>query len=163
MTKYYPAQIKKINKESTSNVNVGVYTSYNQSNVISEYNNIKQAKKLTQSIQPLQIKPTVDEYKDGYFNRYFLKKITDNKIFEIDKKSYDLYSGGIIDKNLYTGIKIIWKITGKIESIQKNELIIELGVEDFNKKVVQVAEKEFNGLLSFISKNYIMFWKNDHF
>ena len=73
--------------------------------------------------------PTPINYQNGYFTRYFVKKVNDNLYLEINKEEYNLFKNAdpIVQYNLYIPIKITWNLTGdKIEVFNKNKTIVSL-------------------------------------
>lgn len=96
-------------------------------------------------------KPTEDDYKEGKFTRYFIKKRNNSAapIIEIDDRQFNRanYSKGGIDKNLYKVIELDWKITGPKNDVLKLGMIVVFGVEDTNKRTLILKEKEMSGIL----------------
>lgn len=85
------------------------------------------------------------ELKTGFIRRYFIKKINDNKITEINLKQFDDWKSGIIDKNMYIAIRILWYITGsKPDYIVNN--IKKSGVISKNIKQTRIANKTLLGI-----------------
>lgn len=84
---------------------------------------------------------------NGFVTRYFIKKLNDSNITEIDKKTYDDFNSVIIDPNLYLVISIKWYITGDINTTTKNG-ITTIGVYDKNKSALLAADKKMPGIIS---------------
>lgn len=102
--------------------------------------------------------PTLKDYKKGKFVRYFIKrrnKSTSEDIFEVNKEQYISWKTAKfgIDEFLYDGIKIDWKLTGPLKDTGTPPNI-EYGVEDTNKRLVFLKDREFKGLMNFLT-NYI--------
>ena len=91
----------------------------------------------------IEIKNT--DVANGYVLRYFIKKINDGNILEINKKTYDDYNGTLIDPNLYTIILIKWYITGNVQSTTING-ITTIGVYEKNEAALRKAEKRMSGI-----------------
>lgn len=87
------------------------------------------------------------DYKRGYIYRYFFKQANNPRstIFEISKKEYDKLSSILFYKRL----KMKWKIIGT-----------ESKAREINSENVERLDKEFNGLKSLLSQNYLKYWKN---
>jgi len=105
------------------------------------------------------------DYDAGVLERYFAQHKITKKIYEINKEYYQ----AMISKNieypfeLYTIIKILWKLTGVKNDIKINNKIY-YGVEDTNKRSVERAEfftpgikRKLKNLTEFarIDKNYV--------
>ena len=82
---------------------------------------------------------------NGYLMRYFIKKINDANISEINSKTYDDYNGTLIDPNLYIVISIKWYITGNVQTTTTNG-ITTIGVYEKNESVIRQAEKSMSGI-----------------
>ena len=88
------------------------------------------------SIPPSKPNPTINDLKNGYFIRYFCRRINEEKnYFEINKETYTLLinKDPKYDSNLYTIGSIKWNlIRTSIES-----------VEMINKKLLNLKSMEF--------------------
>ena len=76
------------------------------------------------SYTPLPISrnaPIIDDYKRGYYYRYFAKRINGNQCVEISESVYNSLKSkdGTFDDNLYYASFIAWHIKG-IQALQKN-------------------------------------------
>tara|TARA_B100001113_G_C20981426_1_gene566241 strand:+ start:61 stop:933 length:873 start_codon:yes stop_codon:yes gene_type:complete len=135
---------------STSNkaiedVEAGKLGSYNESaNTIllpTEYTNRKSVS--IPSTTPLISSsplPTENNYNDGRFNRYYLKKTNNYLYREISKSNYTLFrnSNPVVPYDLYLPIKINWFISGNLLEVYK---------KNFN--IVKLVEEE-NGWFGFV-------------
>jgi hypothetical protein len=89
--------------------------------------------------------PNSENRKIGYFMRYFLKKITDNIILEVNQQQYDDWNSNKIDKNLYDGLSFKWYISGPLDDI-KTGSVITLGVISKNRKELADANLRMPGI-----------------
>lgn len=99
--------------------------------------------------------PNVEDYKRGYFTRYFTKQINDTSFIEIDKKTYQ----NLNSKNseylwqLYYVTEIPWQIIGNATDVYKT-----------NESIVYIQEKNnFKGLSQFLRKNYVKYYIGEDF
>ena len=83
--------------------------------------------------------PLLVDYDNGFFIRFFAKKVGEKVPFEIKKNLMNL-------DPLYTYYAIIWKLRGS-----------RIGVMRANREAVFLAEKEFKGLKVLIN-NYIKYY-----
>lgn len=90
--------------------------------------------------------PTNQDRAAGFMSRYFVKKINDTAIIEIDKKQADDYNQKKIDTKLYLYTTIIWYITGPVEDVLNKNILIE-GVVTKNKKQLIQAEQVIPGMI----------------
>jgi len=95
------------------------------------------------------IVPTAGDRKNGYFTRYFLKKVTDGIIQEVDQKQYNSWKSNTIDKNAYTGTTLKWYISGELNDQQQGS-IMSLGVESKNRNELKAANFNLPGLVDVI-------------
>ena len=89
--------------------------------------------------------PTATDRKTGYFTRYFLKKITDGTIVEVNQAQYTDWQSNTIDKNAYTGISLKWYVSGQLEDTINGSVTI-LGVESKNFKELATANLVMTGI-----------------
>lgn len=111
-----------------------------------EYETLKRELKLTYT-QPVSAlnAPTVDQLKAGSYTRYFIKKVNESKIIEIDEPQFMLWQNKQFDPALYTAIKMQWYISGPIEDTRPT-LVLHLGVRTKNLDQITTAEKSLTGI-----------------
>jgi hypothetical protein len=97
--------------------------------------------------------PTADDYKRGYINRYFVKKVNDGTIYEVSGDSFNTIING-----LYSKINLIWRITGSKTDVYQNKVKIYSGVKEDNLTAIRNAEKSMFGL-SGVLKDPLEFYK----
>jgi hypothetical protein len=114
--------------------------------LVSKYNTLNEQKLNSKTPTTVLRNPTTQERKDGFMLRYFLKKINDATIFEIDQAQSKEYQQKIIDNNLYLYTTIRWYITGQIEDIQNGSVLVE-GIITKNKKQLIQAERVIPGMI----------------
>ena len=84
--------------------------------------------------------PTADDYKRGYFTRYFVKPSSNinSQIIEVDERQYKLYSRKAVitpEAMFYKATSLRWKISGSREQILSS-----------NSITVTKANKNLHGL-----------------
>jgi len=98
-------------------------------------------------------KPTQNDYKIGYVDRYVVGRINSNEIIEVSKDNYNLVS-----TLLYKRIKFKWKIVGTLNNKYEGKMLTQQGVIDFNRKQINDIDKEIPGVKD-IFTNYTQFYK----
>mgnify|MGYP003631669413 CR=1 FL=1 len=96
---------------------------------------------------PLLTIPTVNDYKIGEFQRYFLKR-TNNLIYlEIDSTQYQQYinQDPLVTFNLFNPLTLPWNLTGDEKQVYQS-----------NKRIVELVERENNwyGFTSYFQKDF---------
>ena len=74
-------------------------------------------------------KPTENDYRVGYIERYVVSKINYSEITEVSRDVY-----GKIDSNFFRKEKFKWKITGVLNNKYDGKMLLQQGVIEFNKK-----------------------------
>lgn len=108
------------------------------------YNNLNPKVLPNTAIQPDFIFPTSQDYTNGFFIRYVVKpnistqlndfiEITSNKYLNITQ-SPDLLV-------LYTPTSFLWKLTGPLYDVYKDNIRMYSGIIDTNKRSISEAEK----------------------
>ena len=139
---------------------VGFYHRYIDNTVatgaVPHKSNSKKLIRYINQILPTQalVIPDLDEYENGKFIRYFLRRrnySTYEDIIEIDKPQWKLWrrQGYGINEKLYQGLELSWKLTGPLHDIP-NTFNTEYGVADTNQRLVFLKDREMPGL-----KNYL--------
>ena len=92
---------------------------------------------------------TVNDYRRGLLQRFFIKKRNDNAIIEINKQQFDLWKSDEIDKKLYIAIEIAWYIAGPIHDITSG--ITVLGVATLNLQQIKLAAKTIPEIATYLT------------
>jgi len=96
--------------------------------------------------------PNANDYLNGYISRYFVKKINDNTIYEVDSVGY-----ANISDTFYTKSSLSWKITGKSNDSTDGKTLTDVGVVSYNSYSISVLEKTIPGIRN-ILRNVLEFW-----
>lgn len=99
-----------------------------------------------QTPNPIAIQITEQMRQDGFFTRYFMKKINETLIIEVSAEQYAAYQNRKIDNNMYIAAAIRWKITGPIQTVTTP--IKVLGVVESNLQSIKQIEKQIPGIVS---------------
>ena len=123
------------------------------------YNSLKTKKQFISPKHSLPI-PVIEDYRNGSFKRYFLRRrnyTTYQDIIEIDQPQYKLWrkSQAGIDETLYQALVLDWKLTGPLND-NNSGTNIEYGVYDTNQRLVLLKDFDMLGLKDFLT-NYIEF------
>jgi hypothetical protein len=74
----------------------------------------------------------------GSITRYFISKINDNTVVEVNAEQYQLWQQGKIDRVLYSAVSINWAISGPLQDRIENGITIP-GVVTRNRKTIHEA------------------------
>jgi hypothetical protein len=102
--------------------------------------------------EPQYIIPTPEEIQQGYFTRYFCKKINESKIFDINKEIHDslVKKDNIYNHVLFISVEVKWKLSGPLNDSTVNNILIP-GVLDTNFRSTRKANLLLPGLTSYIT------------
>lgn len=101
-----------------------------------------------------QPRPTADDYKTGYFTRWFSKRVNDEKATEIDPKT-----SGQISTQLYTLVSLIWMISGPKDPKIVNRIVEKPGVFNGNRMEIMRVKNETGIDLSKTLTNPLELWR----
>ncbi len=114
-------------------------------------------------INPHYPQPTSMDYSRGFFFRYFAKKRNEvGNLKEISKAVFNSLQllGSPYNYELYHCIQIYWQLTGPLhDTVDPKTGIRTSGIENTNKRLVEMKDKDFKGLKTFIGENYSKFAK----
>lgn len=96
--------------------------------------------------------PTSKDYERGYINRYFVQKINDLIITEVNKDRYNK-----IYTNYFNKLVIQWVISGPKTNQYKNNILDRKGVQEQNIKTLVENENKMKGLKTYLN-NPLEFW-----
>lgn len=111
---------------------------------------------------PFYPMPSDADYKKGFINRYFTKKINSKGyIIEINEEQYNSIVNGtaLFDVSFYQVVSLIWKITGTLNTVRVSQYDTRIGIIDSNKRLVEVNEPNFLGLTEYIGGQYAKYAK----
>jgi hypothetical protein len=97
--------------------------------------------------------PTLEEYSEGKFTRYFLRasnSVSVTDIIEIDARQWKQWKQNGIDNKLYTVIELDWKLTGPKEDVIKENSIV-YGVYNTNKRIVELKSTSFVNIQNYLT------------
>ena len=107
-----------------------------------------------------QPKPLESDYTKGYFYRHFVKKINEKGyIKEISETEYKSIQDGsaTYDVSYYQTERIMWKLTGPLNTVRLSQYDIRAGITDANKRIVENVDQRFLGLKTYIGEEYAKF------
>ena len=109
---------------------------------------------LDNQVYPVYFKPSpsIKDYSKGYIYRYFVQKINNLTITEVDKDKYNQ-----ISSQLYNKLTIRWTITGSKENVYNNKILERIGVKEQNIKTLSNGNTKMRGLKNYIT-NPLEFW-----
>lgn len=106
----------------------------------------------TNYITPWAVTPVITEQDraTGSINRYFIKKINDNTIIEIDKLQYDAHRGNALDPHMYSSTMLQWYITGPVND-EAAGVVTKQGVRSKNLTQIAYANQQLPGLKTLLT------------
>ena len=119
----------------------------------SEYDVLKPRYNFTSPEMSMPV-PTENDYRNGKFTRYMIRKRNSdayNDIIEIDSRQYKSWKipNTGIDEDLYEAVALEWKLTGP-----RIDTSSVYGVEDTNRRIVLLTDVTLPGLKYYLT-NYI--------
>jgi hypothetical protein len=94
---------------------------------------------------PYFISITPQDIQRKFVTRYFLQKSNQPTVIEIDQLQFNLWSQNKIDKSLYNGVSVNWKITGEANTVNRNSVSI-IGVIEHNLEQIKQAKKVLSSI-----------------
>jgi hypothetical protein len=109
--------------------------------------NIQTANQVPVSSPVIINKEIIDQ---GFVLRYFIKKINDPAIIEINQSQYTDWLNRKIDRTMYTAVSLTWYITGEIPDIVKNGVTTK-GVQTKNRESIAAVVDIMPELISHLT------------
>lgn len=115
-----------------------------------DYDKLPKKEQLSEHFFPSYSKatPIESDYLKGFVKRYYVRSMLNGIIMETSIRDYSKVKPEAFEKTTIT-----WKLTGPI-----NDSGSEPGVEDTNRRLVNLAEREVKGISNYIT-NFIEFRK----
>jgi hypothetical protein len=85
--------------------------------------------------------PTENDYTNGFYNRFFLKRHFQSIITEVDLDSFEK-----ANEIFYLKLTLPWKLTGKL-----NDSDMDTGIFDTNRRLVLLAEMDMEGIRNYVT------------
>ena len=89
-------------------------------------------------------KISIDDIQRTYIDRYFLYKINDKQVIEIDKQQYGQINAKQIDTNIYVGIRAVWYVAGDANTVT-NGNVTTPGVIQRNQSTINRINRQYPG------------------
>jgi hypothetical protein len=94
---------------------------------------------------PVIVQITSADINQGYIIRYFIKRINEQAILEIDNAQYTKYMSNEFDTNMYVATKMYWFISGASDDVRENGVLVK-GVVTKNQTQIKQSEQQVPGL-----------------
>ena len=109
---------------------------------------------LDNQVYPVYFKPfpKTKDYSLGYINRYFVQKINDLIITEVNKNKYNQ-----ISSTVYNKLSIRWIISGSKNNVYKNKILDRKGVQEQNIEILNISENKMTDIKNYLN-NPLEFW-----
>ena len=115
-----------------------------------EYQQLKPTSLVFDKPNPTIVSITQQQINNKMVDRYFLKKVNETSIIEVDQEQYQKWINKQIDSVVYLGISIPWTIAGEIEDTNINGTMIK-GVRTRNNLQIQYANSKLPGILDYLN------------
>jgi hypothetical protein len=115
-----------------------------------EYQQLKPASLIFDKPNPTIVSITKKQIDSKTIVRYFLKKVNETSIIEVDIEQYQKWLSKQIDSVIYLGISIPWTIAGEIEDTIINGTLIK-GVRTKNNLQIQYANSKVPGISTYLN------------
>jgi hypothetical protein len=101
---------------------------------------------------PTSNTPVIDTTarQQGYIERFFIKKVNELAIKEIDGEQYKMWQQQKIDPHLFTAISLLWKISGNTTDTQQGVVKIP-GVQTTNLNTIKRVESQMPGISMYLN------------
>lgn len=114
------------------------------------YNQLKQISVKFDEPTATVVQITQQHIDQGYLIRYFIKKINETKILEIDESQYNKFTENLFDTNMYVATKIYWFVSGETADQTVNG-ILEKGVVSKNLDQIKQGVSKVPGLSNLLA------------
>jgi hypothetical protein len=115
-----------------------------------EYQQLKPTSLVFDKPNPTLVSITQQQINNKMVDRYFLKKVNETSIIEVDIAQYQKWISKQIDSVVYLGISIPWTIAGEIEDTIINGTLIK-GVRTKNNLQIQYANSKLTGISDYLT------------
>jgi hypothetical protein len=115
-----------------------------------EYQQLKPTSLVFDKPNPTLVSITQQQINNKMVDRYFLKKVNETSIIEVDIAQYQKWISKQIDSVVYLGISIPWTIAGEIEDTIINGTMIK-GVRTKNNLQIQYANSKIPGISEYLN------------
>jgi hypothetical protein len=116
-----------------------------QNLLVNQYQKLKRLKLQYKLPVSRIVTPTPEQIKQGEMLRYFIKKINETNITEIDAIQFQEWLSKQIDPALYVGAELTWYISGNVNDTFDGTRLVR-GVASKNKLQLATAELTIPGI-----------------
>jgi hypothetical protein len=117
---------------------------------VDSYKNLKNIRVASQT--PNSSAPTINKsvIDSGILTRYFIKKLNEYNVIEIDQQQYNDWINQKIDRTLYTAVLLTWHITGNLQDTTVNNVYTP-GVITKNRQSIITAADQIPELFTYLT------------
>lgn len=127
----------------------------------SKYRELKEYNLAFQQPKQMPCTPNRDNIAQGYITRYFISKVNDNTVVEVNDEQFQKWKQGQVDRVLYAATTLDWAISGPLQDVITNGITIP-GVITRNRKAIATATKQIPSIQTYLS-NLTEFYTDSDF
>ena len=124
------------------------YRDQSSKNII--YQQLKPISLVFDKPNPTVVSITQQQIANKTIDRYFLKKVNETSIIEVDIEQYQKWLSKQIDSIIYEGVSVTWTIAGELEDTIINGTLIK-GVRTKNNLQIQYANTKMPGISEYLN------------
>jgi hypothetical protein len=124
------------------------YRDQSSKNII--YQQLKPISLVFDKPNPTVVSITQQQIANKTIDRYFLKKVNETSIIEVDIAQYQKWLSKQIDSIIYEGVSVTWTIAGELEDTIINGTLIK-GVRTKNNLQIQYANTKMPGISEYLN------------
>ena len=124
------------------------YRDQSSKNII--YQQLKPISLVFDKPTPTVVSITQQQIANKTIDRYFLKKVNETSIIEVDIEQYQKWLSKQIDSIIYEGVSVTWTIAGELEDTIINGTLIK-GVRTKNNLQIQYANTKMPGISEYLN------------
>ena len=81
---------------------------------VATYKKLKSIRTTYENFVPYTVKLTAYDINNGFISRFFIQKINELSVIEIDSATFIKWQSKEIDPNIYVAVQLIWYISGTL-------------------------------------------------
>ena len=109
------------------------------------YKKLKSIRTAYENFVPYTVKLTPYDINNGFISRFFIQKINESTVIEIDSETFNKWQSKEIDPNIYVAVQIIWRISGTVIDETQDSVYMP-SVITINTNAIRIAKETIRNI-----------------
>jgi len=112
---------------------------------VATYKKLKSIRTTYENFVPYTVKLTAYDINNGFISRFFIQKINELRVIEIDSATFIKWQSKEIDPNIYVAVQLIWYISGTLTDETRDSVYMP-SIITLNTNAIHTAKETIRNI-----------------